>query len=172
MPMKSMRLSVVLILAAAAPAVAAPDSVYTKHDYDRCPAAKSSEPEAITVRTCSGPNKTTVTWTADSDSSALSFGRAPVVEDLDIGSFFEAGTTIEWRSDADGRPFAAIVRYKVGKSVGALKESRLVVYRLEPGGRSCIMGDVVEPQANAEARALADGLAAGFACGKTKRVSR
>ncbi|QZN98779.1 hypothetical protein [Chenggangzhangella methanolivorans] len=113
-----------------------------------------------------------MTWTADSDSSALSFGRAPADEDLDIGSFFEAQPTIEWRLGADGRPAAAIVRYRVGRSVGKLTESRLVVYRLEPGGRSCIMGDVVEPQANVKARALSDGLAGDFRCGSSKRVAR
>lgn len=172
MPFKSMLAPMVAFLALAGPAVAAPDSVYTRHDYQRCPEAKSPEPGVVTVRTCSGAAKTSVTWTADSDSSALSFGRSPVEEDLDIASFFEAQPTIEWRNGPDGRPYAAITRYKVGKSVGTLIESRLVVYRLEPGGRSCIMGDVVEPLANAKARALADGLAAGFVCGSSKRVSR
>lgn len=155
-------------------AEAAPKSVYTDHRYETCPAGPSPEPGVIEVRVCAGPAGIPVKLIAEPDAATLRIGRAPVEEPLGIGSFYEPSQKIEWfgANEADGKPAAAIVRYKLGKSVGALKESRLVVYRLEPGGRSCIMGDVVEPLANAKARALAEGLAAGFRCGSSKRVSR
>ena len=154
-----------------APARAAPRSVYTDHRYSACPAGPSPEPGIIEVRVCSGPAGIPVKLIGEPDAATLRIGRAPVEEPLGIGSFYEPSEKIEWLDDGDGRPSAAIVRYRVGKSVGALNESRLVVYRLEATGKSCVMGVVREPGANAKARALVERTAAGFRCGSSRPTS-
>jgi hypothetical protein len=148
-------------------------SVYTRHVYSRCPPLKSPEPGVVEIRSCLGVG-VNLFWTADDDGAVVSFGRAPIKESLDIAPFLEAGDTIEWRStDASrGKPVAAIVRYGIGQRVGALKSFRLVVYRLEPSGRSCVMAVVNGPGANEKARAVADRDAAAFKCGSSKRLER
>lgn len=159
-------------LAAASAANADPKSTYTQHRYTTCPEGKSPEPGVVTVRRCSGPGGLAVTYMGDPDSAVLTFGRSPVSESVDLDSFYEPGDRIEWRgaSSSDPRPVSAIVRYRVGKSVGALKQTRLVVYRIEPSGRSCVMAVVREPNANKKARDIVDAGAASFRCG-SKRVS-
>lgn len=156
----------------AAGANAAPKSTYTQHRFSVCPEGKSPEPGVITVRRCSGPGGLAVTYMGDPDSGTLTFGRAPVSESVDLDSFYEPAERIEWRgaTSGDPRPVSAIVRYHVGKSVGALKQSRLVVYRIEPSGRSCVMAVVREPGANQKARDIVDASAATFKCG-SKRIA-
>lgn len=157
---------------------AAQESSYTRHAYQSCKAASSPEPGVIELRRCQGQAGIPVTWTSEPDSSSVGFGDRPDEESLDIGSAFEVGSTIEWRSAGAGkdsagkRPVAAIVRYKVGDSVGKLNASRLVVYRIEASGRSCVMGVVAGGDANARARIMVDRSAAGFVCGTSKRLER
>lgn len=162
-----------ILLAAAVALVALPaaaaESRYTRHDYQACPATPGSKPDPGTAaRTCAGPAGIAVDWTADDDSSAVAFGPRERGDRPTLGSFFEAGTTIEWRGPAGGRPVAAILRYRVGDSVGRLDRSRLVVHRLGADA-SCVAGvvDGARPGANEAARALAD-TAAGFACGRDR----
>lgn len=153
-----------------ADARAEPKSTYTQHDYEACPEGKSPEPGVITVRRCSGPGGLAVTYTGEPDSGALTFGASPAKESVDLGAFYEPAQKIEWRgaTSGDPRPVSAIVRYHVGKSVGALKETRLLVYRIEPSGRSCVMAVVREPGANKKARAIVDAGAASFRCGSNR----
>jgi hypothetical protein len=159
-------------LAGVSAASADPKSTYTQHRYSTCPEGKSPEPGVVTVRRCSGPGGLAVTYMGDPDSAVLTFGRSPVSESVDLDAFYEPGDRIEWRgaSSGDPRPVSAIVRYRVGKSVGSLKQTRLVVYRIEPSGRSCVMAVVREPGANERARAIVDASAAAFRCG-SKRIS-
>lgn len=151
-------------------ALADPKSTYTEHRYSACPEGKSPEPGVISVRRCSGPAGLAVTYTADDDSAVLTFGKAWTAESVDLGSFYEQTTKIEWRgaSSGDPRPVSAIVRYRVGQSVGRLNETRLVVYRIEPSGRSCVMAVVREPGANQKARDIVDRNASGYRCGSKR----
>ncbi len=145
------------------------ESIYTRHKYDRCPSRGAAE-GGVTRRACLGVGSVEVFWTADDDSAAVWFGRRPLKESIDLGSFYEPGETIEWRLDkSTGRPVAAIVRYRVGQSVGALKESRVVIYRLEPSGASCVMAVIREPRASQKARDAVDAGAASFRCGSSRR---
>lgn len=151
-------------------ASAEPKSTYTEHRYSVCPEGKSPEPGVVTVRRCSGPGGLAVTYTADDDSAVLTFGKAMGPENVDLGSFYEPTTKIEWRgaSSGDPTPVSAIVRYRVGQSVGRLNETRLVVYRIEPSGRSCVMAVVREPGANQKARDIVDRNASGYRCGSKR----
>jgi hypothetical protein len=71
-----------------------------------------------------------------------------------------------------GSPVAAIVRYRAGDSVANLARSQLVIFRLAPSGRSCVMGVVAGADDNLKARKLADTYAPAFACGTSKRIDR
>jgi hypothetical protein len=151
---------------------AAQESITTRHTYEKCREAPSPEPDVIEVRRCSGPLGITVIWMSEPDSSSVRFGD-PLDEDMDLGAAFEAGTVIEWRSGKAGNsPVAAIVSYQTGDSVGRLDRSRLVVHRIEPSGRSCIMSVVSGSGATNKARALIDRSADQFFCGKNKPVGR
>ncbi|MDR4307714.1 hypothetical protein IHQ68_13910 [Chelatococcus sambhunathii] len=161
-----------LWLASAAGASADPRSTYTEHRYATCPEGKSPEPGIVEVRRCSGPGGLAVTWMGDADSAVITFGRSPLTESVDLAEFYEPTNRIEWRgaSAADPAPVSAIVRYRVGRSVGALKETRLVVYRIEPSGRSCVMAVLREPGANQRARDVVDAKAATFRCGSRRII--
>ena len=149
----------------------AQDSHYTRHDYGNCEEAPSPEPGIINVRRCVGFDGIAVAWISEPDSSGVRFGDNPLEEYLDLGAAFEVGTTIEWRTGEVGSsPVAAIVRYRSGDSVANLARSRLVIYRLAPSGRSCVLGMVTGASDNLEARDLADAHATAFACGTSKRI--
>lgn len=88
--------------------------------------------------------------------------------------FNAAGDTLEWRlarRDGRWRPFALIVRFFIADLAGGPDIQRLYVLRLDPAaGVLCSVGAVPvagNPDANREARALADGLSgtpAGTGC--------
>lgn len=162
------------LIAITAPAAAADyESAYTTHDWETCPLGETPEPDIVTVHRCPGRGGFDVVWSGEEDGSWVEFGAAPLDEELGFGSFFEAGDRVEWRGPKGSTPAAAILRYQVGSRIGKLNRTLLVVYRLEPGGASCIMGEVSGgADANARARRLVDERAAGFKCGSTKRISR
>jgi hypothetical protein len=166
-------LPLVLILGVSPRNVAAQETIITHHRYEECAKAPSPEPGIIEVRRCSGPSGIAVMWKSEPDSSSISFGNNPLAEDLEIGSAFEAGTAIEWRSGKTGTtPVAAIVRYRTGDSVGKLGKSRLVVHRIERSGQSCIMAVLTGDDASSKARLLIDGSAERFVCGTSKRTDQ
>lgn len=145
------------------------ESRYTRHSFDTCPQVGSPEPGIVANRQCRGPDGQAVDWSADDDSSSVTFGTRPLDEALGVETFFEVLPTIEWRGPP-GTPYAAIVRYRTGPSVGRLDRTRLVVYRLAPGGVSCIMAILSGgPRANETARTLADTRASRFRCGTDRR---
>lgn len=154
-------------------ATAGYESAYTTHDWEKCPPGETPEPDIVTVHRCPGRGGFDAVWSGEEDGSWVEFGSAPLDEELGFGSFFEAGNRIEWRGPKGGTPAAAILRYQVGSRIGRLNRTLLVVYRLEPGGASCIMGEIVGgADANARARRLVDTRAAGFKCGSAKRTPR
>ncbi len=149
----------------------AQESHYTRHDYASCGEAPSPEPGVIDARRCPGFGGIAVRWMSEPDSSSVRFGSDPLEEYLDLGTAFEVGTTIEWRSsEVGGKPVAAIVRYHGGESVANLDRNQLVIYRIEPSGRSCVMGVVAGAGDNLKAREVADRLAPAFVCGTSKQV--
>ncbi|WP_232631764.1 hypothetical protein [Methylobacterium sp. Leaf118] len=167
-------LSAAFLLLQGSAGMAAPPlaSAYTRHDFSTCRALPSPHPDVVEVRRCAGLGGIPVVWTNEPDASAVAFGRTEESGPIPgLDTFFAVRGTIEWRGPATGaglRPRAAIVRYDTGPSI-RLGASRLVVYRLVPGG-ACVMGvlDGAAPTANAAARALVDRAAAGFVCGRSK----
>jgi len=150
------------------------DSAYSRFDYERCETVASPEPGVVDMRRCPGHAAIAVIWTAEPDSSEVTFSADGAEEALGLGSFYEAGDTVEWRlrkRAGEVATIAAIVRYAYGQAVGRLDHSSLVVYRIEPSGRSCVMGmvDGARPNANAEARQLADRWGLDFVCGVSPR---
>jgi len=172
----TLALTAAALLAGTAPATAAPaldlkPSIFTRHDYRKCPAAPAAG-EGPDARMCLGVANVPVVWSSDGASAALWFGRKPLKESLNLGTVFRPEPSVEWRAteQSQGRPVAAIVRYRVGERAGALSGSRVVVYRLEPSGAGCVMA--VLPSGDAKkARALADETANSFRCGSSRRVA-
>lgn len=149
-------------------------SLYSKFDYQTCAEAPSPEPDVVDVRSCNGPQGVKVIWSGAPDSSDVAFGGDLIGGGVELGDFFEAGDTIEWRTrkrNGTTTVEAAILRYWTGPNIGKLDESKLVVYRLEPSGGSCVLGVVAggTPNANAKARQMADRWAQGFRCGTSAR---
>lgn len=152
---------------------AAQESIATRHNYEKCREAPSPEPDIIEVRQCNGPSGIAVIWISEPDSSSVSFGSNRLDENLEIGAAFEVDAAIEWRSGKTSKaPVAAIVRYQTGDSVGKLDKSLFIVHRIEPSGQSCIMGVVSGRGASNKARALIDGSAERFVCGKSRRADQ
>ncbi|RUW27222.1 hypothetical protein EN858_16090 [Mesorhizobium sp. M4B.F.Ca.ET.215.01.1.1] len=90
-----------------------------------------------------------------------------------------AGLKVEWRIETNGDvaiPFAVIHRREVSKPDGEDKPIQVLVVAkvAQPDTQQgCTIGLVLatgNPQANDQARKLADEKAKGFACGKDKRV--
>ncbi|HEX2552905.1 MAG TPA: hypothetical protein VHL98_04335 [Microvirga sp.] len=155
-----------------AAAAQAPDSVYTQHDPGRCPVVR--EHETGRTHRCTGHRGIPVSYEIDEHSVLVGIGTAGEVASTPflVRRFAEAGDTVEWRGPR-GRggiePRAAILRFRVteGPSIGAKRHDVLVVYRLDPA-RSCIAAvlDGRSPDANAQARRIADGEARRFRCGR------
>ncbi|MFC7054077.1 hypothetical protein ACFQI3_15395 [Hansschlegelia quercus] len=144
------------------------ESIYTRHNYDRCP-TRGDNGAGVARRACLGVGNIEIYWVKDDVSEGLWFGRRPITEKIDLGASYAPADTVEWRLDkTTGRPRAAIVKYRVGKSAASRRENRLVVYRLEPSGTSCLMAVIKEPGAAATAREAADA-ASSFRCGFDKR---
>jgi hypothetical protein len=156
-----------------APAEAEPAhvSTRTRHDYPRCEARASPHPGIVEIRRCRGPRGIAVNWSADDDSSSVTFGARPFDEEFGMTGFFEAGREIAWRGPAGAAPVAAILPYRVGSRIGALDATKLVVYRLNGARSSCIMAIVAGDDAAARAAALVDRFATGFRCGTDRRLS-
>lgn len=159
-----------LILAATAPCAQAADSAYTRHDWEKCPQVKADEDWV--VRRCEGFAGVPIFYVGAEDSTSVGFGADGLRGD-GLGDFTFAKDTVEWRKAGDG-PYAAILRYDFGSSIGGPFRSRLVVYKLEGAKSSCIVGSVdgAKKNANLLARELADGRAKAFRCEQDKPVER
>lgn len=94
-------------------------------DEQRSVAERNPNPECC--ETAASFAGISVLWMSEPDSSSIRFGDDPLDEYLDLGTAFEVGTTIEWRTGLAGaEPVAAIVRYRSGESVANLARSQLV----------------------------------------------
>ncbi|ANT48926.1 hypothetical protein [Mesorhizobium amorphae] len=96
-----------------------------------------------------------------------------------FSGFNSAGPKIEWRIETKGDiaiPFAAIHRRSIGNPEDENKPTEVLVVAkvAQPEAHDgCTVGLVLatgNPQANDQARKLADDKARSFACGKDKRV--
>ncbi|WP_246780428.1 hypothetical protein [Rhizobium sp. AQ_MP] len=161
----------------AAPAHAA-ESVYTDLDLDACETL-AEDPMGVSLR-CEGYQDYPVYFKEGDLRQSAIFGQ--IDQELIDGAFesFAAfnrvNTKVEWRLDASGRPFAAILRWFIenpGPSGSPSPESTgqvLVISRVGtsayPG--SCFVGMVdvkSTPKANELARRIADEVAGSFDCG-------
>jgi hypothetical protein len=163
------------IVLIAGPARAA-DGVSTTHDYEACPLIADHDP--YQVRRCEGFAGIAVNWHNDDDDSTVDFGENGSSEAWPYEqSFVFAGKTIEWRGATKAGvlvPYAAIVRYDMGRSIGGPFDPVLMIFRLEGKAGSCLAASVDgrRTDANAAARKIADGFVRTFRCGKDTRRPR
>lgn len=163
--MRATMLLACLIGAVSANAAAAADSAYTKFDWETC--RKTGEEDDVVMRRCNGPDGIAVDINSGADAAFVSFGAKGARGETQLGSFYFPKATVEWRK-ASGKPYAAILRYDVGKAIGGPFKSALVVYKLEGTASSCIVAivDGGKPDANERARKAADEATPKFTCDK------
>lgn len=157
------------LIGLAAQGALAADSAYTKFDWESC--RKTSEEDDVVMRRCNGPDGVVVDINSGADAAFVSFGAKGARGETQIGEFYFPKDTVEWRKSG-GKPFAAILRYDVGKAIGGPFRSALVVYKLEGTASSCVVAivDANKPDGNARARKLADEAAPKFTCEKDAPV--
>lgn len=158
--------------------VTAADSTYTDLDLDKCKTIASDDMGAIMK--CKGLKGYDIHFLEGDLRQSMLYG--PVRKELIEGAFesFEpfnhVNTKVEWRLDASGKPFAAILRWfieNIGDTGSPTKEVEgqvLVISRVaQPDdGLSCVVGYVdalSNANANELARQIADNEARDFACG-------
>ena len=149
----------------AADSAAAADSAYTKFDWEKC--RKTAEGDDVVMRRCNGPDGIVVDINNGADAAFVSFGEKGARVETQLGELYFPKETVEWRKAA-GKPFAAILRYDIGKAIGGPFRSALVVYKLEGKTSSCVVAivDGGKPGANERARAVADEATPKFTCDK------
>lgn len=154
------------------------ESVYTDLDLDRCQTIATDEMGALMK--CRGYKDYPIHFAEGDLRQSVLYGpvRAELIEGAfeSFAAFNHIHTKVEWRLDASGRPFAAILRWfieNVGDTGMPTKEAEgqvLVISRVaQPqDGLSCVVGYVdalSNANANELARAVADREARDFACG-------
>lgn len=173
-------LSLPILLAFTAPALAGSSSVYTDFDLSKCqqvsPETSGDDGESSGVFECQGHGKYVVTFMEGDLRSFVTFG----IESDDtcartqtFGGFNSiAGKKIEWRVH-DVKPVAAIQRWSVSYDPEDSVKQRewLVVTRIEDDN-ACHMAyvEAAYPNANAVAQNLVDALAPNFSCSTSKPV--
>ncbi|MFI5012078.1 MAG: hypothetical protein ACHQAY_06995 [Hyphomicrobiales bacterium] len=171
-PILYLALALFAAIPVAASAASAAISAFTKHDYEKCKLVKRDI--ASQTRRCKGLAGIAVNYFSDDDNSVIDFGSEGRVGEGSYGAeFVFAGKTVEWRGVRKRgvfAPYAAIVRFDLGQSIGGPFRPRLIIFRLESRSRSCIAASVDgrRAAANERARQLADGFGATFDCAKDK----
>ena len=174
------RLTILLAcLPAAVPALAdgAFESAYTKLDLANCQQEPLNPDDPVAGGTwwCEGYGGTPVRVAEGDLRFLVSFGHNAADEPAageTLPAFNTIGTTLEWRLGRDWAtgsfvPIATILRYFTDSGTGE-KGQVLVVTKLGAPGQVCHVGYVdalLNPQANATARQVAEQVAAGFVCG-------
>jgi D-aminopeptidase len=155
-----------LFLIAAAAAAAQPASAYTNVDLDRCRVVSRVEEGASVIWRCAGYRGVPLFVLSGDDRFDVDAGIDNNVWESP-GRFSAPPARVEWRL-REGRPFAIIYRL----SLSGYQEPTTTVLAVETIGRAGAPGCVIAwvpgsmPNANAAARAHADGRAAGFRCGR------
>jgi hypothetical protein len=168
---------------AGAASAAGETSVYTTLDLER-DCVTISTYEAGGTFACTGHKGYPVLLSEGDLRQSVFFGHVgPWFQTADggqafasFGMFNSIGSTIEWRLDAQGVPFAAILRWTIEpQDGGTAKDSVLVISRVGQPGEAiaCVAGYVdaaVNPDANELARKAADNNARDFACFEAEAV--
>lgn len=154
------------------------ESVYTQLDFEQCPREPPVPDDPLESATwwCEGYGGMPVRVAAGDLRFLVSFGAGAASEPAagqTLPQFNRINTTLEWRlavNPADGSriPIATILRYFT-ENEGAREGQVLVVTKLGGPGQVCHIGYVdalLNPQANALARQVAEAGAAQFACGQ------
>jgi hypothetical protein len=156
---------------------------YTQFDADKCRHTRGRDVEDYGSWRCPGYQGIPVYLAAGDQRMYVSFGKNAANE-IAAGETFPGFNnvykgTIEWplerRPDGTVHPFATILRWNwmteadVSRGDGKSTGQRLVITRLGPGG-VCHVGyvDGRAPDANEQARRIADAKARSFRCGKDK----
>lgn len=154
------------------------ESVYTDLNLDRCQTIAADDMGASMK--CKGYKNYPIYFAEGDLRQSVLYGpvRAELIEGAfeSFGAFNHINTKVEWRLDASGKPFAAILRWFIenvgdtGMPTKAAEGQVLVVARVaQPDdGLSCVVGYVdalSNSNANELARQVADGEASNFACG-------
>lgn len=163
-------------------------SVYTDLDTDHCqsmakPDANDGPADFVSLR-CRGYKDYPVYYAEGDMRQTLHFGYLDqaIIDGAfeTFGPFNYAGRKIEWRLGADGKPYAAIVRFFIQNpdpDTGMIDKGHegqvLVISRVgQPNDkRGCVIGYVdarKNPDPNGIARQVADEMAAGFVCGRDR----
>jgi hypothetical protein len=156
-----------LVLAAAGAAAEDVKSVYTSTAPADCRQMRAGT--AFSTQRCTGPGGIEVLVEEGDLRFSVSYGPRAGEQPAARQSFRplqSIGDKIEWRIGADGKPFATILRWRMGFDDPADRREVLVVTRLPPG-KVCWVA-LVDARANEEpnalARNVADEKARGFDC--------
>ncbi len=168
-----------VMIALAGPAAAAPDSAYTKLDFDRdCTVtdqpADDEEGGDWAELLCPGYKGYPVYLSYGDARESVYYGFPPAGKPPrweSFGAFNGVGPTIEWRLD-NGRPFATIHRWTLNPTRADGSTGKVEVLVVEKVGQpdaqdGCVAGYVVatgNPGHNVQARQVADRLLDGFDC--------
>ncbi len=156
------------MIGAGLPAQAETASRYTSIAPGDCRQVLADEESGSVAVSCPGVAGMDV-WVGEGDlRTFFGFGEQPRRQcsaSQTFGAFNTVGEKLEWRL-RDGRPVAAIVRYRLDDGGGG-RQSFLAVIALK-GGQACHMAyvDGALKGHNGLARTLADGQAGDFDCGK------
>ena len=185
--MKKMSVLVAVSLAMAsflAASVLAATSAYTDIDLEKCKTI--SEPSDddtgdFVMMECKGYRDYIVLFKEGDLRQSTYFGYLDpkIIDEAfeSFGRFNHIGAKVEWRLDAGGRPFAAILRYYIenpdeatGVPDKAHEGQVLVISRVgrPDDKRGCVVGYIdalANPDANEMARKVADEMVTGFQCG-------
>lgn len=157
-----------LVLVAGVAAAAEVTSVYTSTDPADCRQVRAGT--AFSTHRCTGPSGIPVLIEEGDLRFSVSYGPKAKDEPAARQSFLplqSIGEKIEWRVGAEGKPFATILRWRMGFDSPADRREILVVTRLPPGPVCWVA--LVDARANTEpnalARLVADEKARTFDCG-------
>ena len=156
------------VLAASVAAAGEARSVYTSTVPADC--RQLGAGTAFSTNRCTGPGGMAVLIEEGDLRFSVSYGPKAKDEPAAKQGFKPLqgiGDKIEWRLCADGRPFATILRWRMGFDAPADRREILVVTRLPPG-KVCWVA-MIDARANKDpntlARKVADEQAGAFDCG-------
>jgi hypothetical protein len=166
-----------------------PTSVYTSTAAKDCRKGHSFKIDGddyASDRVCPGVGGLVVLWQEEDLRGTISVGRtakaaaAEPAASQGFDAFNSTTNTIEWRLDGKRKPFAIIQRWHIADHENPARDGRpgtkqtLVVTRLPPGP-VCHVADIEvkgNPNANEEARKIADETARGFDCKESPAAQR